>query len=92
MRLGMAYTFSEKVFVTFEAEKDIDFKAVFKAGMEYKANDKIYLRAGIGTNPNLATFGVGVYHKGLKFDIASSYHQVLGFTPEISLVYQFEKK
>lgn len=92
MRLGMNYTFSDKVFLTFEAEKDIDFSATFRAGIEYKANDKIYLRGGVGANPTLATFGVGVYHKGLKFDIASSYHQVLGFTPEVSLIYVFEKK
>ena len=91
MRLGMAYTFSNKVFVTLEAEKDIDFPANFKAGIEYKANNKIYLRGGIGTTPATAAFGVGVYHKGLKLDLASSYHQVLGFTPEVSLTYIFEK-
>ena len=91
MRLGMAYTFSNKVFITLEAEKDIDFPANFKAGIEYKANDKIYLRGGIGASPTAATFGVGVYHKGLKFDLASSYHQVLGFIPEVSLTYVFEK-
>ena len=91
MRLGMAYTFSNKVFVTMEAEKDIDFPANFKAGIEYKANNKIYLRGGIGAAPTAATFGVGVYHKGLKLDLASSYHQVLGFIPEVSLTYVFEK-
>ena len=91
MRLGMAYTFSNKVFITLEAEKDIDFPANFKAGIEYKANDKIYLRGGIGASPTAATFGVGVYHKGLKLDLASSYHQVLGFIPEVSLTYVFEK-
>ena len=91
MRLGMAYTFSNKVFITLEAEKDVDFPANFKAGIEYKANDKIYLRGGIGASPTAATFGVGVYHKGLKFDLASSYHQVLGFIPEVSLTYVFEK-
>ena len=91
MRLGMAYTFSNKVFITLEAEKDIDFPANFKAGIEYKANEKIYLRGGIGASPTAATFGVGVYHKGLKFDLASSYHQVLGFIPEVSLTYVFEK-
>ena len=91
MRLGMAYTFSNKVFITLEAEKDIDFPANFKAGIEYKANEKIYLRGGIGASPTAATFGVGVYHKGLKLDLASSYHQILGFIPEVSLTYVFEK-
>ena len=38
-----------------------------------------------------AAFGVGVYEKGLKLDLASSYHQVLGFIPEVSLTYVFEK-
>lgn len=89
-RLGLNYQFSEKVFVTSEVEKDIDFRGVFRAGIEYMANDKIYIRGGIGTNPTLAAFGLGVKFDNFQFDIASSYHQVLGFTPEISLNYLFK--
>lgn len=89
MRFGLNYSFSEKVFVTAEVEKDIDYGAIFKGGIEYKANDKIYLRTGIGSNPGLVTFGAGVYLENFKIDIATGHHQVLGFTPEISLSYQF---
>ncbi len=92
IRLGLNYAFSDKVFLAIETEKDIDFNPVFRAGIEYKANDKIYFRGGIGTNPTLAAFGVGINHQSFKIDIASTYHQVLGFTPEISLNYQIDKK
>lgn len=90
-RMGLNYKFSDKVFMTTEVEKDIDYRAVFRAGIEYMASDKVYFRGGVGTNPTLAAFGLGVKLENFQFDIASTYHQVLGFTPEISLNYNFSK-
>lgn len=92
MRFGLNYTFSEKVFVAFEVEKDIDHRAVLRGGIEYKTNDMFYLRAGVGSNPSIFSFGAGIYTKQFKFDIAAGHHQILGFTPEISFSYLFNKK
>jgi hypothetical protein len=90
MRLGMNYLFSKQVLATIEAEKDIDMKPVFRMGIEYKTSNKLYLRGGIGTHPTLAAFGFGVYAGAVKLDVAASYHQVLGFTPDLSFVYQLK--
>ena len=90
MRFGVDYTFSEKVFVSIETEKDIDFKPVFKAGLEYRAIEELYLRTGISTNPTLNTFGFGLNLKQFTFDFAVSIHQVLGFAPQLSLTYIFK--
>lgn len=89
MRLGFSYEFSDKVLTTLEAEKDLLNRPVFKAGIEYRTNDLIHLRAGIGTNPTIASFGFGLNLENIQIDVAASYHQTLGFSPELSLNYVF---
>jgi hypothetical protein len=91
MRLGLNYKFSKQVFATAEVEKDIDARPIFRAGIEYRASELIYLRGGVGTQPTLAAFGVGVSKSNFKLDIAASYHQMLGFTPDLSLNYLISK-
>lgn len=91
IRLGADYEFSEKVILAIETQKDIQYKAEFKAGIEYKAVKEFYLRMGISTNPLLSTFGFGLNLKNLKVDFAGSYHQTLGFSPQLGLSYIFTK-
>ncbi len=87
MKLGLDYKFSEKVFLAVEAEKDINFSPVVKVGVEYHAIEMLYLRGGISTNPTLSSFGFGLKLKDFKLDISSSFHQTLGLTPSVSLIY-----
>jgi len=70
--------------------KDIDKKAIFKAGIEYRIIEKIYVRGGITSDPTLYTFGFGINFKKLKIDFASSMHQTLGYSPQISIIYTFK--
>lgn len=91
MRFGIDYTFSKKVMMGAEIEKDIDFLPVVKVGIEYHAVEKLYLRGGISTNPTLSSFGFGILFKDFKLDISSSFHQTLGLTPSISLIYTKSK-
>lgn len=88
-RFGMNYKFSDKVFIAAEAEKDVDHNAVFKVGVEYHVMEILYLRGGIATNPVYSSFGFGIELKQFKLDIASEFHQVLGHTPQLSLLYTF---
>ncbi|MGE0562366.1 MAG: hypothetical protein AB7O47_11145 [Flavobacteriales bacterium] len=87
MKLGLDYKFSEKVFLAVEAEKDINFSPVVKVGVEYHAVEMLYLRGGISTNPTLSSFGFGLKFPQFKLDFSSSFHQTLGLTPSISLIY-----
>lgn len=89
IRFGAGYTFSEKVLVTAEMEKDIDHKPVFRSGLEYNLTSPIFIRAGISTNPFITSVGVGVQFKGFEMDFATGYHSVLGYTPQLSLAYEF---
>lgn len=90
MRLGGLYSFSDKVLVTVEAEKDIDYKPVIRGGLEYRPVKNFYLRAGAASNPGLMSFGFGFEMKKVRLDVASSFHSVLGFSPAVGLQYGLE--
>ncbi|MGZ4033447.1 MAG: hypothetical protein ACXVP4_01175, partial [Bacteroidia bacterium] len=92
IRLGADYNFSNKVILAVETEKDIAKKAIFKAGLEYKVVKEFYLRVGISTNPSLGSFGFGINLKNFKIDLSASYHQTLGFSPQLGLSYIFGNK
>jgi len=91
MRIGIDYKFSDKVFTAIETEKDIDHKAIVKMGIEYRPINEFFIRVGMATNPSLSCFGIGIKLKKIQMDISSSYHSVLGFSPQIGLTYEFEK-
>ena len=90
MRIGLNYKFSEKVFIAIESEKNMDQKVVFRAGAEYMVAKILYLRAGIASNPSLSSFGIGLHYKGLKLEITSTFHPVLGMSPQVGLGYDLK--
>lgn len=90
IRFGASYKFSEKILISAEEEKDIDQKSVFKAGLEYHVVDALFLRGGISSNPSLSTFGFGLKIGQVVIDLASSWHQQLGFSPQFSMGYVFK--
>jgi len=93
IKAGLGYQFSGKLLTSLEIEKDMDItKPNVKAGIEYKPHKAIALRVGINSNHVKASFGVGVYLNNLVLDIASEYHQTLGFVPQFSIKYAINKK
>jgi hypothetical protein len=88
--MGLAWKFSEGFLTTVEVEKDIELKPVIKAGLEYHFVKPVFIRIGLSTNPTLFTFGFGVEFGQVRFDFASSYHLVLGYSPQVSLAYCFK--
>jgi hypothetical protein len=92
MRFGLNYSFSKKVFLATEAQKDLDAPLVIRAGAEYKVIDQLAIRIGVSTNPTLNAFGFGLYLKNFVLDVAASWHQTLGFTPQLGMSYRIAKK
>lgn len=90
-KFGAQYIFSKKVFLIAEAEKTSAQKLNIKGGIEYAPSNLIYIRAGGASYPTQAAFGIGVNYNGLKIDISSMYHSVLGISPQIGLSYAFGK-
>lgn len=88
LRLGLSYLPSDKLSLLAEVEKDIDYAARAKVGVEYYIIAPFALRLGVATQPTSLSFGLGYrLPGGLSLDIASSYHQVLGFTPAAGVSY-----
>ncbi|MGB0887887.1 MAG: hypothetical protein ACPGSL_07175 [Vicingaceae bacterium] len=92
MKLGLDYRFSKKVMLAVSTEKDLDVDAIVNAGIEYHITDILYLRGGISTNPIQYAFGFGMQLQDFKVDLSSSFHQTLGITPGISIIYTRNKK
>ena len=91
-RIGLGYVPTDKLTCTAEVEKDIAYPARTKFGIEYKAAEQLAIRTGIATNPTTFAFGAGYrLPNGLSLDIASSYHQTLGFSPTVGFSYAFKK-
>ena len=89
-KLGLAYNFSDKVLLSVETEKETDIDPILKAGIEYRLIKEIYVRTGITTKPFVNTFGFGIKLKKLQFDFSSSLHPVLGYSPQISFIYNIK--
>lgn len=89
MNAGFAYTFTDKLILTAEAFKISEFPMELRTGAEYKLGKIAYARIGVSTNPARYTFGFGLEMKKLTFDLSSSYHQQLGYSPQVSLQYIF---
>lgn len=90
--LGVGFRSSEKVFLTAEVEKDIDFKPNFQTGLNYKLNEMVSLRGGFASNPAILSFGVGFKVSNLVIDVASTFHNMLGPSPQLSFIYEVGKK
>ncbi len=89
-KFGVAYLPSKKLTITGEVEKDIEFPAMVKFGLEYQLADPFFVRFGVATNPALFNFGMGFLIKEkLIIDAAASYHQTLGFSPALSIRFGF---
>ncbi len=91
LRFGMSYLFSERVMVILETEKDINQPYNFKLGIEYHITDPVYIRGGIGTDNNQNAFGAGILFSNFRIDLAASYHNVLGYSPQFSMIYEFQQ-
>lgn len=88
LSFGLNYRPGKQVVLIAEVEKDILFPVRVRCGLEYQLLDVLELRAGVATEPSLLSFGLG--YKLLdqwQLDFSAAYHQYLGFTPGIGLVF-----
>jgi hypothetical protein len=85
IKIGVQYAYSEKLNLQLEADKNSNYKLNFKGGVEYMPAQDFYLRFGVTSNPNLFSFGTGFKINSFRIDLSSSYHPVLGFSPQVAL-------
>lgn len=91
MKAGLSYRPSADLLFNIETEKDLDFDEVFKAGLEYRIIEKVYVRTGFRTAPFNGAFGLGFHPKQFQFDYAFSNDSNLGAIHELSVSYRFKR-
>ena len=92
IRTGIEYSLSNTAKILFENESTINYKTNFRIGAEYTLKQKMFFRTGFNAYPFSAAFGFGYKYKSLQFDASANYHQILGFSPNLSLQFSFGNK
>lgn len=92
MKTGLSYRPTSQLMLNLEAQKDIDFPAMVKAGVEYQIVKHVYLRTGISTRPGISHFGMGLHKKKFLLDYALRTHTTLGLSHHLSVTVSFDKK
>ncbi len=90
--IGMFFKPVKYLLLTFQGDDNSVTKPVFRTGFEYNPVENMSVRAGFTSNPSVVSFGLGWQIIGINLDLAFSYHEILGYTPLISVSYQFVKK
>ena len=89
---GIGFTPTEKFLLVTEIEKDLDYDATWKMGMEYKFHEKFCARTGYNINPNAAFFGLGFKTKKFTIDYALQHSLYFNMSHQASVGYQFKSK
>jgi hypothetical protein len=89
---GIGLRPSEKIFLTTEIEKDLEYHATWRSGIEYSVYKRIFFRTAFNLNPNAAYFGVGGQKRNFKFDYAIRFSQLIGTAHQTSAVYLIPSK
>lgn len=90
MRAGLSYQPIKPLNLVFETEKNINFPASFKFGVDYNVFKNIYFRTGIETEAFISHFGIGFYHKKLRIDYALASESTLGLSHQFSMLWQIK--
>jgi hypothetical protein len=87
--VGLGMDLSEKMFAGIETIKEENLPVDVQAGFHYSLLPQFFLRAGIATQTGTWLMAFGFRLPGLRFDITSSYHPQLGWSPGILLLAQW---
>jgi hypothetical protein len=91
LNAGLSYSPTDKFFLATEIEKDLDYDAIWKLGMQYKFHEKFFARTGYNLHPNTVYFGLGFITKKFTLDYALQHNVSLSLSHQASISYQFTK-
>ncbi len=89
---GLGYEASDKFFVSAEIVKEEDQPVNVNAGLQYKIIPQLLARAGMSTASSTAWLGVGLQLASFRIDVTTAYHQQLGITPGLMLIFNIKQE
>lgn len=87
-RIGFGYEPTENVIVSATIEKEENRDINIIAGVFYQFATRFFARAGVQTLTSSPFGAAGIAFNNLRIDLSVSYHQQLGFSPGMMLIYQ----
>lgn len=90
-KVGLGYEMSASFFTQLEIIKEKDKDVNVHAGLQYRPIKQLFARAGMFTGTSSCYFGVGYLYRQLRMDLSVSFHQQLGISPGLLLLYQLNK-
>jgi hypothetical protein len=91
-KLGLGYDASENFYCSAEVVKEENLPVAIIGAAQYQFKKQFFARGGFRSDNSTGFAGIGFVTKGIRIDIASSFHPQLGISPGIVLMYQFKKK
>ncbi len=87
LSIGASYRPSGAFAVTADLEKDVRAPPSLASGVEISLVPALAIRAGVRSSPTIAAGGVAVRLPHLEFDLTAVRHDVLGWTPSLSVCF-----
>lgn len=89
LRLGTTYSFGEQVSLSAALNSSTSHAAAlsYSFGLEYFPVEACALRAGMNTQWQSWSFGIGTQLNSYSLDVSATIHPQLGVTPQISFTY-----
>lgn len=81
LRIGAAYDVSERVDLSADLFKDLDFPLRFRSGIEAAVLPMLVLRGGLQTAPSEFALGLELRRGALHLGVAAEQHWELGWSP-----------
>jgi hypothetical protein len=87
--VGFSFTPTTKLIINSEVEKDLDYDATWKGGIEYNPFKKFSFRTGFNVHPDALFFGTGFKPKNFTVDYGFQFQPELGSNHQATVIYHF---
>lgn len=87
--IGGHTNFTKEFTLAYQIETIQSEIPIAQIGAQWEATENVFLRGGFNTGPARFFAGFGYVSSFFTIDAAFSYHQFLGYTPSVSLIFSF---
>jgi hypothetical protein len=92
LRAGLLWQPTELLRLVVQTDKDVDFPAQFRTGMEYQLRSFLHMRTGFSTQPFSLHGGFGLWPGPFRMDYALQHHGHIGLQHHLSFSRSLQKK
>ncbi len=91
-KFGVGYDADSNLYISTELIKEENQAANITGAIQYHFQKQFFMRAGFKSDNSSGFAGIGFMHKNLRLDVSASFHQQLGVSPGLLLIYHFKEE